>query len=174
MLAGEFYRNTKGELRLKCNKGSVKAIEFTCEQCGGIGRSGIWSPRRKLPRFCSVKCLIAYQRSPEARPDLNPNERPSMLDISWAAALFEGEGHCTRTGNGKQTESVTVGQKDRWILDRLRTLFGGSISPTKNRGKQFFTWVCTGQRARGFLMTIYGFLSPRRKAQVRKALLVPA
>jgi hypothetical protein len=62
---------------------------------------------------------------------------------------------------------VAVAQKDTWILERLKALFGGTIGST-NPGMS--AWQIHGARARGFLFTIYSLLSPRRKVQVRKAL----
>jgi len=64
---------------------------------------------------------------------------------------------------------VSVFQKDRWILDKLQTFFGGSvkIAPVDKRypEKVYHLWRIAGARARGFLMTIYELLSPRRQAQ---------
>ena len=54
------------------------------------------------------------------------------------------------------------------MCDRLRTLFGGSIHERTNGDG--FSWHIHGARARGFLMTVFTFLSPHRRAQVRKAL----
>lgn len=101
-------------------------------------------------------------------------EHPTNLDIAWAAGIFEGEGWCGRTvryknGTGTGTR-LSVGQKDRWLLDRLQALFGGTISVNHQRFGEFWYWRLSGPRCRGFLMTIYKFLSPRRKAQARNAL----
>ena len=97
------------------------------------------------------------------------NERitiPALLDIAWAAGIFEGEGHSRYNG---RTSEASISQKDRWILDKLKSLFGGRVyGPYKKKGRakyRIYAWVCLGPRARGFLMTIYSFLSPRRKIQ---------
>jgi hypothetical protein len=88
---------------------------------------------------------------------------PSIIEIAWAAGIYEGEGHARLPG------SVSVTQKDRWILDKLQSFFGGTIGRAGRsaayRDTIMWTWNISGTRARGFLMTIYGFLSPRRKAQ---------
>lgn len=107
-------------------------------------------------------------------PRLAATEHPTVRDIAWAAGLFEGEGHCRRTG---YTAIATIAQNDQWVLWRMRALFGGSVfqrheNYEKRDGTKTNTssWNATGTRARGFLMTIYVFLSPRRQAQVRVAL----
>lgn len=94
-----------------------------------------------------------------------------MRDLAWAAGIYEGEGSCV-TGSGL---AVTVAQKDKWLVDRLVALFGGSaltrpnISPTSGKRGRINVWYVTGPRARGFILTIYTLLSPRRRAQINAA-----
>lgn len=85
---------------------------------------------------------------------------PNVLDIAWAAGIFEGEGGISgRAGNGKV---MSVTQKDPWLLLRLQRLFGGTVRQYVG----YWRWFASGSRARGFAMTIFAFLSPRRKEQV--------
>jgi len=84
-----------------------------------------------------------------------------MLDIAWAAGIYEGEGCCNKDG------ALHVAQKDPWLLLRLQAFFGGSVTETK--GKRCGVWLVSGARARGFAMTIYSLLSPRRQAQIRRS-----
>jgi hypothetical protein len=87
---------------------------------------------------------------------------PTMLDIAWAAGIYEGEGSIAASS------SVTVTQKDPYLLRKLQDLFGGAIySNTNRRGAH--AWCVSGTRARGFIYTIFTFLSPRRRRQVRDA-----
>ena len=86
--------------------------------------------------------------------------RPSLLDIAWAAGIYEGEGSVQRN-----TGAVGICQKDKEILLRLTKLFGGSISSCGNR--PLFQWHISGARARGFLLTIFSFLSLRRKQAIK-------
>ena len=102
------------------------------------------------------------------KQDTPPKETPSTLDIAWAAGLFEGEGSCH---SPKNSTSVVIVQKDQWILWRLQALFGGAV--TKRRTKDISDWRLCGAAARGFLMTTYKFLSPRRKAQAIVAFGLP-
>lgn len=96
-------------------------------------------------------------------------------DIGWAAGIFEGEGWCG-DGPRKSGTSVVIGQKRRWILDRLTNLFGGNVysywgrANGKGPWRKYWRWSAYGDRARKFLKLIYSELSPHRQKQVRKAL----
>ena len=123
-----------------------------------------------------MKCALSINSSRKAgsNPSRPASLRPTVLDIAWAAGIFEGEGNCNLDGT---TTRATVTQKDRWLLDRLSDLFGGNVHERRAQyvlvnGKRttVTSWGLYGARARGFLMTIYLFLSPRRKEQVRRAL----
>lgn len=91
-----------------------------------------------------------------------------MRDIAWAAGIFEGEG---TAGHWDGSTKVHVVQKGDWLPLRLQALFGGGIY-FKSKGR-YALWSLGGPRARGFLLTIFPFLSPRRREQVRRALCVP-
>lgn len=94
---------------------------------------------------------------------------PTVHDIIWAAGFYEGDGNPSCSG----TEIVTICQKDAWVLNRMRRLFGGHVGTRRNQGINKTThhvWNITGARARGFLQSIYGLLSPRRQAQIREVL----
>jgi len=91
------------------------------------------------------------------KPGLEPTVKPSLLDIAWAAGVYEGEG----TVNAR---NISIAQKDKWILIRLRSLFGGSVY---DYGNVCSAWQVSGARARGFALTIFSFLSPRRRLQLR-------
>ena len=99
------------------------------------------------------------------RPGLEAKGHPTLLDIAWAAGIYEGEGS-VYSGH-KNSESLLVVQKDTWILYKLQYLFGGSISLNSHHGTRSpcSTWRLCGSRARGFLLTIFTWLSPRRRQQ---------
>lgn len=98
---------------------------------------------------------------------------PTNVDIAWAAGIYEGEGTAAPTPGSTM---VAVGQADRWILDRFQRLFGGSIYGPFSTGpisrQKQLRWVVYGSRARGFLMTVYLFLSPRRQEQALRAMRI--
>ena len=89
---------------------------------------------------------------------LTITEQATPNDFRWAAGLWEGDGSC---GGSSQ---VNIPQKNRWVLDRVRTLFGGHVGPCSYR----FQWSISGAKARVFIQSIYGELSSRRKIQVKK------
>lgn len=98
------------------------------------------------------------------RPDLDATATPSDIEIAWAAGVYEGEGSCSRVAirEGTWALNVHVGQRDLWLLERLRVLFGGSIHRRPNIGD----WHIHGTRAEEFLLSIFSFLSPRRQGQI--------
>lgn len=103
------------------------------------------------------------------QPHLRATVSPTTLDIAWAAGIFEGEGNCraTHTSRGFSCE-VSAQQKFPWILHKMRDFFGGRVTLMKNRS--IYTWAIAGVNARGFLMTVYTFLSPVRRLQTWRAL----
>ena len=116
--------------------------------------------RRKFPpvSLARNRASLGY-----CKPSLAPTERPSNYDIAWAAGIYEGEGNCKWTS----CLNICVGQNDLWLLERLRTLFGGSVSSKVNKSGCWF-WRLTGARARGFAYTIFSFLSPKRRSQLKQ------
>lgn len=98
---------------------------------------------------------------------------PSLLDIAWAAGLYEGEGSVTTTST--VNTKVALSQKDDEVLLRLASFFGGKIYPGKNtNGEPRFTWMLSRERAWGFLLTVFTFLSSRRRKQIRDVFAVEA
>lgn len=90
------------------------------------------------------------------------------MDIAWAAGIFEGEGYVT-IQSGTRFGSLGVSQKDPYILYRLQALFGGSVRPrTNGRWESLYNYLLCGSRARGLAMTLFSFLSPRRKEQLKR------
>ena len=115
----------------------------------------------RLRQSLSCGCKRNHLNNPITKPTVHP----TSIDIAWAAGIYEGEGCCNKTSLG--TMRVIIGQKDFYILDKLKSLFGGSVSKTK---QNFHVWNLYSVRARGFLMTVFMFLSPRRREQIRIAL----
>ena len=98
-------------------------------------------------------------------------ERPTTRDIAWAAGFFEGEGSVRKVSKVHHTPEVRIGQLNKEPVEKMLRLFGGALHCYKtSRGKDIWTWAVYGSRCRGFVMTIYQFLSDRRKEQVLAAL----
>lgn len=147
-----------------------------CPRCreyfftGGRGR-----PMHKQ-KFCSRFCAVTNRYNLETviiNTAVPAIAHPSKLDIAWAAGFYEGEGHVIK----ENSQIVGITQKKPWALERLRDLFGGRVTNQiafksgKNIGMdRARMWIVNGPRARGFLMTIYRFLSPRRQKRIREVL----
>jgi hypothetical protein len=151
---------------------------FTCRRCGVAqpldrfqrlprGRRRVCNRCRAIPTPYGTHRIQAVTAPTRT-------ESPTLVDLAWAAGVWEGEGSVIFAG----TFRIEVAQKDRWILDRLRERFGGSIYVRKEHylGGRYILhkWYLTGARGRGFAYSIFSWLSPRRREQVRRALGVAA
>jgi hypothetical protein len=103
------------------------------------------------------------------KPGLNPTRHPEMKDVYWVAGIYEGEGCCSINNSKSRVAEANIAQKDTWLLDKLKSLFGGHVCGSKSHPNIGY-WQISGTRARGFLMTIYSLLSPRRQGQIKKVL----
>lgn len=108
-----------------------------------------------------------------SRKGMQATLRPQMKNVYWAAGIYEGEGTVNSWASGGKKSGnvrVSVWQKDRWILIRLKAFFGGSVNKVREyKGHNLYAWTACGVHARGFLYTIFSELSPRRRKQIRKA-----
>lgn len=99
-------------------------------------------------------------------------KNPDTKDLYWAAGFLEGEGSF-RGGEGDS--KVVAAQVQKEPLERLKTLFGGSLylelkNNKNSKHKDIWWWKTYGARARGIMMTLYSLMSPRRQAQIKSAL----
>ena len=126
----------------------------TCVHCGQSCRTQ-GRPCKECRRGFTPACLV-----------------PSTAELAWAAGIYEGEGSVSRLSSGSPI--MRVYQKDEWLPRRLLALFGGHCTSRKGNvlapDSLHWIWALYGERARMFLMQIFGFLSPRRQAQIRLAL----
>ena len=88
------------------------------------------------------------------------------LETAWAAGVYEGEGSVGKLTKVVRTQHIQLTQKDRWLCDKLKALYGGSVHfysyPAKNGrpARQYHHWSLWGPAAREFLASIYSYLSP--------------
>lgn len=117
-------------------------------------------------RHCSRSCHSATNGGGNlgrVNPALAATRSPTALDIGVAAGIYEGDGTCAYNG---RSILVRVGQKDPELLWRFKRDFGGSVTLRGARSG----WQVYGARAHGFLLTIFKFLTSRRKAQALRAI----
>lgn len=137
--------------------------------------------RDTICKPCHADRVTTYRPRPDRRFGRQPSratwmnvprlDTPRVADLRWAAGFLEGEGSFSGGYNG---HTVAVPQVNREPLEWLVRWFGGRIMPVPPRRSTqspAFTWYVTGPRARGVMMTLYGFLSQRRQSQIRWALL---
>lgn len=95
----------------------------------------------------------------------------TVRQIEWAAGFLEGEG-CFQFSKAKNM-SVTATQVQKEPLERLQSMFGGSIYGYQPRepNKSFcYRWCAVGTRAVGICMTLYSLMSPKRKVEILKVI----
>jgi hypothetical protein len=134
-----------------------------CRDCKRQYAKELWDRKRQTrtsPRLSS-------RQTPYWKPAC---ERPTLRDLAWVAGFLEGEGSF-----GKQYGQVYATQKDPECLYRLQRYFGGSICrrirPISHGGlSDVHDWRCYGPAAMGVMLTVYSFMSTRRKAQIRTAI----
>jgi hypothetical protein len=98
-------------------------------------------------------------------PLIVPSIVPSPVDIAWAAGFIEGDGHI---GRNSTTAEIDITQLQRWPLEKMASLFGGSIGLVHKQGvnkKTYNRWRVTGQNARVLARLIYPYLSPEKQIQ---------
>lgn len=140
----------------------------------GVSDSTVWYHLKKSGVPMRAQGAAIKSRLGACDPKLTATEHPTIQDIAWAAGIYEGEGACS-ISRGKYA-TIMVGQKERWLVDRLQALFGGSIivqqqlTAGRTAPITMHYWSISGARARGFMMTIYKFLSPRRQQRIKEAL----
>ena len=99
---------------------------------------------------------------------------PTIKDIAFAAGFCEGEASFLRSKLSK-SQKVTLAQVNFEPLRWLQRRFGGNIlcaNRKRKRGNEqrCYRWEINGCRARGFMMTVFAFMSAKRKAQIFAAL----
>lgn len=102
----------------------------------------------------------------------------AALDIAWLAGVLEGEA-CfvlgARNVGGKTYKRIGIQlvMTDKDIVQRVADMFGtrccdmpwrdGAVKPT-------YRVACTGDRAAGWMMTIYRFMGDRRRQKIIECL----
>lgn len=100
----------------------------------------------------------------------------SQLDIAWAAGFIDGEGcialcHHRQRTKGRDYECfvlrLSVANTDLRSLQRLKSMFGGSINSASRKGrpnhKPCWTWYCTSAKAQNALEILLPHLFGKRE-----------
>ena len=93
----------------------------------------------------------------------------SLKDFSWAAGFIEGEGTFAFVSKNNSPQ-VKVSQVQRQPLGWLEEMFGGNICPVdrdpQTAVRKAYTWNLCGPPAIGLMMTLYAFMTVRRRGQI--------
>jgi hypothetical protein len=95
----------------------------------------------------------------------------STLHLAWAAGFLEGEG--SFVAGPEAAPCVSAAQVQLEPLQRLAEMFGGKITSRKTNGfsdKSIFVWRLSARRSIEVMMTLYLFMSPRRKEQIERSI----
>ena len=105
---------------------------------------------------------------------LAPREPPTVLDIAWAAGIIEGEGHINQVLRNGSRIVIRQSERNRWLLDRMCALFGGSIRPVRMvEGGVMKGLVKTYTRTPQYEWHVHGARAPWRRLRVRVPLPPP-
>lgn len=139
--------------------------------CGGKLRERIRYKGGREHRRTFITGHNPSRHGRQIQDRLAPVEHPSLYDIVWFAGIYEGEGSVSNSSQAPYVSlSLSVAQKDPWILIHIQRLFGGSVRKRKSKNSEYSVWAISGARARGIAMTIFKFLSPRRQNQIMAVL----
>jgi hypothetical protein len=137
---------------------------YACRLCMRLYQRALYARKR------AVTVVPSHRYRPHWKP---ATEHPTMQDLAWVAGFLEGEGSF-----GQRDTKVCATQKDPECLYRLQRWFGGSIRhrvrPSPIGPGDVYDWTCYGRVAMGLMLTVYTWMSSRRRAQIRAAVQVRA
>ncbi len=92
-----------------------------------------------------------------------------LIDIAWTAGLIEGEGSFGWHG---RTPKVVVQMTDKDTIEKLAGIWGskvyGPYGPYGVSTKVTYTTAIYGSQAIGWMMTMFVFMSERRKQKIEE------
>jgi hypothetical protein len=99
----------------------------------------------------------------------------TTLELAWLAGLLEGEG--SFGSDSADYPSVQITMTDRDVISRVARAFGSTErgpyktrTPAGNSGVPVWRAHAYGNRAAGWMMTLYPLMGERRKEKIRIAL----
>lgn len=106
------------------------------------------------------------------RPEADGED--ALIEIIWAAGLFEGEGSiCVHTSAGKYVYKrvhLALSTTDEDVVRRFHAAVGlGTINgPYQGTNKRYWQWRVTGTKARVVLERLLPYLGERRTAKAEE------
>lgn len=91
----------------------------------------------------------------------------TTCDVHWAAGFLNSEGTFSLCGLSPR---ISATQVDIAPLEKLISLWGGTISPKKSKTKPAHAWAFGGPHAVGLMMMLYDLVSPMKKIQIEKVI----
>lgn len=134
-----------------------------CKSCCSTKSHARW---QQLRSGGQVQATGQWATTPKAMRE------PTRDEIAWAAGFIEGEGHFKVEKS--YGVSIIVAQVNREPLEKLQTLFGGTIKTIQARPghQQYHVWKRHGLSAAAIAELLYPWLSRLRQSQVDALLIV--
>ena len=146
------------------------------------GCSKRFKPRTtgRTRRFCSDACKQAVYRFEHPHPSKKPLEVieftagnvPTLFDLGWAVALFEGEGSFVKRikGNGRDGFSMTIAMCDESMIRRFHAIIvvgrvSGPFGPYNPNHQACWKWQAHGSVAKLLARQFYPYLSKKRRTR---------
>lgn len=95
----------------------------------------------------------------------------AVNDLEWMAGFLEAEG-CFHYSKSKHL-NVSAGQVQAEPLERLQVMLGGGLGKyvdSRGHANDIHRWSAVHSRAAGIMMTLYPLMSPKRQAEICRAL----
>lgn len=100
----------------------------------------------------------------------------SETDLAWSAGFVDGEGCIALCKHAQKIKGVeyrcfvlrlSVTNTDLRCLERLKSMFGGSINQANHKGREHhkpcWTWYCTSAKAERALIALLPFLFSKKE-----------
>lgn len=100
-----------------------------------------------------------------------------LTELSWLAGLLDGEGAFVwhKTIRDKGRPRIEISMTDRDVVERVAAVFHsntlGPYGPYTTQKKHYWYTHVSGARAIAIMLSIYTFMSHRRKQRIEELLL---
>jgi hypothetical protein len=93
-----------------------------------------------------------------------------ITEIAWLAGILEGEGTFTFAG---PTPTIKIGMTDKDTIEKVKKIIGedNEISEDEYSNKTLYIYRVYGYKAISWMMTLYSFMSLRRKEKIKEIII---